>query len=178
MRVDKSFDDFVEAHSARLLRVAYLFTLDRSLAEDMLQTALLRTARRWRSARVSPEAYVRTVLVNLSHDRRRLLNRRPRERLTALDPESIGSADRPTDRVDDRVVVARALAHLPIRQRQVIVLRFFEDLPVTDTAALLGCSEGTVKSYTSRALARLRELLDDQHAASPTTTVEDTHAYR
>ena len=166
MRVDKGFEDFVAAHSSRLLRTAYLLTADRGHAEDLLQTALLRTARHWSRAQVAPVAYVRQVLVNLSRDRLRLLRRRPREAPLPLDPDALGAGvDHRVDGLGQRRVVAQALAQLPARQRQVVVLRFFEDLPVDQTAALLGCSTGTVKSYTSRALARLRELLADEEVS-------------
>lgn len=79
VRVDASFTDFVDARSTALLRTAYLLTGDRGHAEDLLQTALLRAARRWSVARRAPDAYVRKILVNLSHDRRRTQARRPRE---------------------------------------------------------------------------------------------------
>ena len=79
MRADPGFDNFVAAHSTALLRTAYLLTGDRGHAEDLLQTALLRTLRRWPAARDAPAEYVRRVLVNLSRDRIRLLGRRPRE---------------------------------------------------------------------------------------------------
>ena len=77
MNTGQEFDDFVRGRSAALLRTAYALTGDRGHAEDLLQTALLRTARRWTAARDAPEAYVRQVLVNLCRDRVRWLQRRP-----------------------------------------------------------------------------------------------------
>lgn len=165
MRVDRTFDTFVGARSTALLRTAYLLTGDRGHAEDLLQTALLRTARHWSRARDAPEAYARQVLVNLSKDRIRWFLRRPRETSLPADADQVRGADPGFDRVTDRGEVMRALAQLPTRQRQVIVLRFVEDLSVEQTAQLLGFSTGTVKSYTSRALARLRELLAELHEA-------------
>ena len=170
VRVDPSFTEFVEGHSAGLLRTAYLLTGDRGHAEDLLQTALLRTLRRWSHAREAPVAYTRQVLVNLSRDRLRRLRRRPREQPLPDDPESLRGTDgrSAASGVTSRRVVVAALAQLPLRQRQVVVLRFFDDLSVEQTAQLLGFSTGTVKSYTSRALARLRELIpverEAQHA--------------
>jgi RNA polymerase sigma-70 factor (sigma-E family) len=163
VRADPEFDAFVAAHSTALLRSAYLLTGDRGHAEDLLQTALLRALRRWSVARREPLAYVRRVLVNLSKDRTRLLGRRPREAPLPADPASLpgGGTTGHAELLGERYRVADALARLPIRQRQVVVLRFFEDLSVAQTADLLGFSEGTVKSYTSRALARLRDLLTE-----------------
>lgn len=175
MRVDPTFKIFVEGRSTALLRTAYLLTGDRGHAEDLLQTALLRTARHWHRARDAPEAYVRRVLVNLSRDRFRWLFRRPREAPMPPDPDSLRAADAGYEQVAERRVVVRALAALPIRQRQVIVLRFFEDLSVEQTAELLDLTPGTVKSHTSRALARLRELLADYHEIRP---LEVPHAHR
>jgi RNA polymerase sigma-70 factor (sigma-E family) len=171
VRVDSSFEAFVEARSTALLRTAYLLTGDRGHAEDMLQTALLRTARHWARARAAPEAYVRRTLVNLARDRLRTLFRRPHEAPLPPDPELAGAADRALDRVPERRVLVPALAQLPARQRHVLVLRFVEDLTVEQTAELLGCSTGTIKSHTSRALARLRELLDAENL------VEVPHAH-
>ncbi|MEV8517419.1 SigE family RNA polymerase sigma factor [Dactylosporangium sp. NPDC051484] len=165
MKVDSSFDAFVEARFAALLRTAYLLTGDRQHAEDLVQTALLRAMRRWRQVRGAPEAYVRRVLINLSHDRIRSLVRRPREE-PPQDLEALHGGDPGFDGVIERRVVTLALAQLPVRQRQVVVLRFFEDLPIEQTAELLGCSTGTVKSYTSRALSRLRELLAEDDTES------------
>ncbi|MBO0867383.1 MAG: SigE family RNA polymerase sigma factor [Micromonosporaceae bacterium] len=172
VKVDPSFEAFVEARSAGLLRLAYLLTGDRGHAEDMLQTALLRAARHWPKARAAPDAYLRRTLVNLSQDRLRRMFRRPREAPLPPEPESLPAGDPGFERVTDRRVVVAALAQLPIRQRQVVVLRFFEDLSVEQTAGLLDCSTGTVKSYTSRALSRLRQLLA---AEASVTEVPDAH---
>jgi RNA polymerase sigma-70 factor (sigma-E family) len=161
VRVDSSFDDFVEARSTALLRTAYLLTGDRGHAEDLLQSALLRLARHWTRARDAPDAYARRVLVNLSHDRVRTLFRRPREMPLPAEGDVLTGRDPGFDQVADRWVVMRALAGLPPRQRQVIVLRFFEDQSVEQAADLLGVTTGTIKSNTSRALTRLRELLGD-----------------
>jgi RNA polymerase sigma-70 factor (sigma-E family) len=156
VRVDQSFTEFVEQRSTDLLRMAYLLTGDRGDAEDLLQTALLRAAQRWSAARQAPVAYLRQILVNLARDRWRRQARRPREEPLVHDHRA---GDDGPDQVAQRRVVVHALSRLPIRQREVVVLRFFEDLSIEQTAELLGCSIGTVKSYTSRALARLRDEL-------------------
>ncbi|SCG57936.1 RNA polymerase sigma-70 factor, sigma-E family [Micromonospora echinaurantiaca] len=166
MQVDSLFETFVERRSTDLLRTAYLLTGDRGHAEDLLQTALLRTAQHWPRARAAPEAYARRVLVNLSRDRIRRLFRRPRETSMTPGADNLPAADGGYDQLTDRRLIVRALATLPTRQREVIVLRFFEDLSVDQTADLLGFSAGTVKSYTSRALIRLRELLADSTATT------------
>ena len=152
------FDDFVRSASTPLLRLAYLLTGDHGHAEDLVQTALLRTARRWRSARAQPEAYARRVLANLAKDRWRSRSRRPFETESGPEP---GHDDDPNGQVLLRRTLLPAVLRLPARQRAVLVLRYFEDLSVDDTAAVLGCSPGTVKSQTHAALARLRDLLDD-----------------
>jgi RNA polymerase sigma-70 factor (sigma-E family) len=156
-RQARAFDAFVEASSDRLVRTAYLLCGDRGHAEDLVQTALLRTARRWRTARDQPEAYARRVVVNLAKDRWRHLSRRPSE--VALDGLDPGPVRMPTDVVADRDVLLCAARALPAGQRAVLVLRYFDDLSVEDTAAALGCSTGTVKSQTSRALSALRATL-------------------
>lgn len=163
-----SFDEFVASGSARLLRSAYLLTGDRNHSEDLLQVALVRTAARWDVARDSPHAYAHRVLVNLLHDRRRNLSRRASEQpLDTVDERR----DRVFDGADalvDRIVLASAVRRLPPRQREVVVLRFFADLSVVETAAAIGTSEGTVKTHTSRALKSLRGALTDA-ATQPTT---------
>ncbi|MBS2939676.1 SigE family RNA polymerase sigma factor [Nocardioides sp. J2M5] len=155
------FDAFVRRSSDRLLRTAYLMCGDRQHAEDLVQTALLRTARRWSSARAEPEAYARRVVVNLARDRWRSLSRRPDEAPLELDvPVPV------RDGVADRDQLLRAARRLPAGQRAVLVLRYFDDLSVADTAAALGCSTGTVKSQTARALGTLRAALTTEQELS------------
>jgi RNA polymerase sigma-70 factor (sigma-E family) len=150
----QAFETFVHQTSDRLLRTAYLLTGDRGHAEDLVQTTLLRTARRWPTARRDPGAYARKVLVNLARDRWRTLRRRPGEA-----PLEIDVAVPVRDGVAERDRLLRAARTLPAGQRAVLVLRYFDDLSVAETAAALGCSEGTVKSQTARALDRLRSVL-------------------
>jgi RNA polymerase sigma-70 factor (sigma-E family) len=162
VREDPEFETFVRARSAVLLRTAYLLSGDRGHAEDLLQTALLRTVRHWRLARSAPEAYVRRVLVNLCRDSWRRASARPRELPLVLPAaEAIRPVSGPADRVGQRSELIAALARLPSAQRAVIVLRFVEDLSVAQTAQLLGLSDGTVKSYTSRAVTTMRAALTD-----------------
>jgi RNA polymerase sigma-70 factor (sigma-E family) len=151
----RAFERFVAESSDRLVRTAYLLCGDRGHAEDLVQTALLRTARRWGRARHQPEAYARKVVVNLAKDRWRDLARRPSE--TAMDGTEV--AITVTDGVADRDQLLRAARGLPEGQRAVLVLRYFDDLSIEDTARALGCSTGSVKSQTARALSRLRAAL-------------------
>lgn len=152
-----AFEAFVERSSDRLVRTAYLLCGDRGHAEDLTQTALMRTARHWRSARANPDGYARQVLSNLVKDHWRGLSRRPAELPLDVGPTPVATSG--TDGVLDRDVLVRAAAQLPPGQRAVVVLRFFDDLSVEDTAAALGCSPGTVKSQTKRALDSLRAAL-------------------
>ncbi|MGZ4465812.1 MAG: SigE family RNA polymerase sigma factor, partial [Nocardioides sp.] len=140
-----------------LYRTAYLLLGDHAEAEDLVQTALAKTYASWRQVRDLEAApgYARTVLVNTAASwfrKRSWRNERPTEVL----PER-GYAVDPTD----RPAIVTALAGLAPRQRAVVVLRYYEDLSVAQTARALGCSEGTVKSQTSDALATLRRLLGD-----------------
>ena len=150
----QGFDEFVTSHTAALSRVAFLLTGDHHLAEDLLQVALSQVASRWPHVRDgNPHAYVRRCLVNemTSWRRRRRYHERAIESFVdKTDPTDLASS------VVRRIVVGRALDQLTSRQRAVLVLRFFEDLSESDTASIMGCSVGTVKSQTSYALARLR----------------------
>jgi len=153
-----SFEEFVHARSASLMRTALLLTgQNRAEAEDLLQMALERAYRHWPRVSESgePERYVRKILANASADRWRRLARRPEQALTTDDagPSVLDQAGE----VADRDFLVRALAGLPPRQRAVLVLRYFDDLPEAEIAEILGCSLGTVKSHVARALARLRE---------------------
>ncbi|MDT0274823.1 SigE family RNA polymerase sigma factor [Blastococcus goldschmidtiae] len=152
MDSEAGFADFVGQWSPALLRVAFLLTGDRGLAEDLLQTALLKTSRRWSKLADHRAAYpyVRRVLVTTYASWRR--RHRVGEVLTDQLPEHGGAGGEPVP--TGRAVAA--LDALPPRMRAVIVLRFYEDLSEADTAAALGCSVGSVKSQASRGLARLR----------------------
>jgi RNA polymerase sigma-70 factor (sigma-E family) len=168
------FERFAVQASPVLVRSAFLLTGDWGHAEDLLQTTLLRVARRWPEIDRSPEAYAHGVLVNLYRDRHRGLTRRVVEVLQPDLPERPGrdSAEQSVDRAE----MVWAVRGLPYRQREVVVLRFFLDLSVADTARLLGTSEGTVKSHTDRALKGLRELLADQREPSAAVKeVPDAH---
>jgi RNA polymerase sigma-70 factor (sigma-E family) len=154
-----SFEEFVAASSGRLFTMAVLLCgRHRAEAEDLLQGVLERAYRRWAGIcrEGDPERYARRMLVNASVDRWRAM-RRTRDLPVRTRLSDSAVADRAAE-VDDRDLLLRALATLPARQRAVIVLRYLEDLSEAQTAAVLGCTTGTVKSQASRALARLREL--------------------
>jgi RNA polymerase sigma-70 factor (sigma-E family) len=160
-----SFEDFVYARSGSLLRTAFLLTgQNLAEAEDLLQIALERAYRNWPRVCSSgePEWYVRKILANASADRWRRLARRPEHPLPAAE----GGPPVPDHaaKIADRDYVLRALAVLTPGQRAVLVLRYFDDLSEAQIAQLLGCSTGTVKSQTARAMARLRETVGAQGA--------------
>jgi len=169
-----SFEDFVRARSGSLLRTALLLTgQSRAEAEDLLQIALERAYRHWPriSGSGGPERYVRQILARASTDRWRRLARRPEQAMPAADYGPV-APDR-TSEIADRDYLLLALASLPPRQRAVLVLRYFDDLSEAETARMLGCSLGTVKSQAARGLARLRAAADPPPAA-PTVPVGGT----
>ncbi|HVV75326.1 MAG TPA: SigE family RNA polymerase sigma factor [Mycobacteriales bacterium] len=150
-------DGFVASDAPALLRMAIALTGDRSAAEDLLQDVLERMYVAW--PRIDePAAYARRALVNASTNRWRLRGRRPEHAVASL-PE-VAVADR-ADEHGRRDELVRAVATLPSRQRAVVVLRFLADLSEAETAHALGCTVGTVKSQTARALATLRGLFDE-----------------
>jgi RNA polymerase sigma-70 factor (sigma-E family) len=149
----ESFDAFVLARSRKLTRTAYLLTQDHALAEDLVQTALAKAWFSWsRIEGGDPEPYVRRIMVNTYATwwRRRWNGEQPTEEL----PEP--TAPDQTDAAPDRTDLWHALQRLPRRQRAVVVLRYYEDLSEAETAKVLGCSTGTVKSQTAKAFAKLR----------------------
>ena len=164
-RGDDEFVEFVQAQSRRLTHAAYLLTGDRHLAEDAVQTALVRTYAAWaRVRRQDAYAYARSVLVNHLIDRWR----RPlREYSTEQVPERPVTDDL-SERVTGRRWLIQALAVLTPRERAVIVLRHYFDLPEAEVADELDITIGTVKSMNSRALAKLRVHTEqpDDHATS------------
>lgn len=159
----REFDVFAAGAWDPLLRTGYVMTGDARDAEDLVQETLLKLARRWSRVRSmdQPAAYARRVLINLVlHDAGRRSRQRaelwPRDdRADAADE----SAARALREVDDLADFRWAVARLPARQRAVLVLRYWADLPVAEVADILGCSEGTVTSTASRAAGRLAEAL-------------------
>ena len=148
------FREFVVARSPALLRTGRLLTGDEAGAQDLVQAALLKAWRRWdRIERHAAEAYVRRVMISIYLTWRR--RRWHQEDVVGTLPERLTPGD-PFAELDLRDSVAAALAALPPRQRAVVVLRFFDDLSEADTAVVLDCAVGTVKSQTSKALANLR----------------------
>jgi RNA polymerase sigma-70 factor (sigma-E family) len=160
---DTDFEEFVSARGQRLLKVAWLLTGDAHLAEDLLQTVLAKVWPKWRSiAGGNPEAYVRKALVNthLSWWQRRWRGEVPHAHrdLTALAGHRAAGVD-PFASVDLEQSLSDVIRLLPPRQRAVVILRYFEDLSVEETAQVLGCRPGTVRSQASKALAMLRTKL-------------------
>lgn len=159
------FTEFAVGGRERLRRTAYLLCGDWDRASDLVQEALVRVYVAWPRLRHKggAHAYARRALVSVSIDvsRKRSSGERPvpDAALDALTQDQ-------TDLVADREALLDALRQLPDRQRACVVLRFYDDTSVAETALLLGCSEGTVKSQTSRALASLRARL----SADLTTT--------
>ena len=152
-RGDEDFTEFVQASSPGLLRAAYLLTGDRHVAEDAAQTALVRTYAAWsRVRRDDAFAYARRVLVNHVTDRWR---RRLREYATGALPDQPARTD-VAEEVATRQYLIGALASLTARERAVVVMRYFFDLPEATVAGELQITVGTVKSTSARALAKLR----------------------
>jgi RNA polymerase sigma-70 factor (sigma-E family) len=150
------YREYVGSRLDQLRRTAYLLCGDWHTADDLVSTALVKLLRHWRrvSAMDNIDAYVRRMLLRAWLDERR----RPwrREHVQARLPETVA---RPGYDMADRMAVLALLADLPARRRAVLVLRFFCDLSVQETAEALGCTTGTVKSQTARALETLRTRL-------------------
>jgi RNA polymerase sigma-70 factor (sigma-E family) len=157
-QVTGELERFLAERADRLMRTAVLLTGSREAGQDLLQTALERLLRHWRTLDGDPEGYLRRTLYNLAADGFRRQGRLRRKLLLLR-----AGAQEPADAiagVDLRDALVRILLQLPPRQRAVLVLRYWEELTEAETAAALGWPEGTVKSATSRGLRRLRELTD------------------
>jgi RNA polymerase sigma-70 factor (sigma-E family) len=155
VREEDAFTEFVRRRGDALLRTARLLVRDPGEAEDALQTALLRLTRHWPVA--EPEAYVRRTLVNLAKDRgrRRHLVPEPHELVVA----QLAILPDHADSHASQAFLEAALALLPERQRSAVVLRVVEGLTEAETAAVMSCAPGTVKSNLSRGLSKLRDVL-------------------
>lgn len=153
----------------RVRRIAYLMSGDWHRAEDLAQSAFVRLAKSWHSVRnpKTLDAYIRTCVFREAIDESRRPWRRERSVVNLPDQELAGGSV--AEDVTERFAVAAALGKLPPRQRAVLVCRYYEDLDVAQTAAALGCSQGTVKSQTARALDSLRTAMNGSDTI--TTTV-------
>ncbi|WP_104105456.1 SigE family RNA polymerase sigma factor [Nocardioides sp. 616] len=162
MREPPGFREYVEARSPALLRTAWMLTGDQANAEDLLQTALARTWPHWtRVTEGQPDAYVRKVMVRLNADwRARRWNRESPTHDGQPHKRAHRASLDDTVRVDDRLDLLEALMSLPVRQRQAVVLRYYDDLSVDAVADVMDCSAGTVKSQSAKGLSKLRQALE------------------
>jgi RNA polymerase sigma-70 factor (sigma-E family) len=156
---DDSEQEYVEYVTARvpaLRRLAYVLSGDGHRADDLVQQTITTLYLKWHRARAADnlDAYVRTMLVRTFVDERRLAWSRVRLFGETPEPAPVEESG-----AEERQVLRAALRRVPRRQRTVLVLRFFYDLPVEEVVATMGCSAGTVKSQTSRGLTALRSLL-------------------
>jgi RNA polymerase sigma-70 factor (sigma-E family) len=161
---DRAYVEFVREAEVSLRRTAYLVCGDRAQADDVVQDALYKLYLAWpRVRRVgNPFAYARRMVVNAAYDGRR----RPWRREVAIaDVPDRVAADDFTAGHADRDEVLEAMRALGPRQRACVVLRYYEDLSVEQTAEILGCSTGTVKSQASRGLDTLRQAIDRQRTS-------------
>ncbi|WP_034263505.1 SigE family RNA polymerase sigma factor [Actinospica robiniae] len=161
---EQRYCDFVLSRRAGLLREAYLLVGDVHLAEDLVQTVLAKIYVAWHrvSASDAPDAYVRKMLINTNVSRHR--RRRVAEVLTDAPPDAADLASAQSHAPSSAVI--EALMGLSRRQRTAIVLRFWDDLPESAVAELMGCSVGSVRTHTARAMARLRAVPDLRQPAA------------
>lgn len=167
---DDGFEAFVANSTSRLLRTVSLIVWDSSVAEDVVQECLLQVVRRWSRVRrmEHPAAYTRRIATNLAIAAAERLSTERAELAAGIGFEPVDVAARlALEQVDHQHDLDAALGRLAPRQRAVLVLRFFEDLSEAQTAEVLGCSVGTVKSTCSRALDRLRGDLSYEMTIEP-----------
>lgn len=159
------FTAYVRARESKLARLAYLLTGDHDEAEDLLQNSLAKVYRNWHRIQMVelPDAYVRRIMVNENNSRwRRALRRKESAGSHVLEvfeqpaPAGIDKAE--------SIALWDQVQGLPRQQRAAVVLRFYEDMTEAQTAEILGCTVGTVKSHTSRALSALRTTMSEASA--------------
>jgi RNA polymerase sigma factor (sigma-70 family) len=153
---------FSAAHGQALLNYAYLISSERTTAEDLTQTVLLRLSRRGIDDLHDPLPYALRAITNECRDHHRRTSRSSRLQ-AALDAAPAQDHDS-TDAISVRLTLWSALRHLPTRQRAAIVLRYYNDLPDEEIASILGCRPGTVRSLLSRGLEALRSIVQQEEA--------------
>ncbi|MCW2764928.1 MAG: polymerase, sigma-24 subunit, subfamily [Nocardioides sp.] len=156
-----SFDAWVEARVAALLRFAYLVTGSQHAAEDAVQTALTRACEKWARVRrtTDPDAYVRRMVVNAHVSSWRRSGKRE---LTVAEVRPTKTGPDLADAVASGDAVWRVCTGLPRQQRAAVVLRYYEDLEYAEIASILDCTEATARSHVHRALTSLRAELERQ----------------
>jgi RNA polymerase sigma-70 factor (sigma-E family) len=164
---EERFREFARNNATMLRRSAYLLCGDWHLADDLTQAALIKMHRAWPRVKRTdnPVSYARKTLLRCWLDERR----RPWRRAELRDgevPDGLEQNADPAQQMGTREELFMALAQISPRQRAVLVLRFFESLSVAEVAEALGCSEGTVKSQTSRGLAAMKAVIDPETAAT------------
>ena len=157
-RADAQLEKLLTERGSSLLAAAIALAGSRPDGEDLLQAALERVLRKPHDIEGDVEGYLRRILYNLAADGWRRRGTWRQKLLPVLRADASRAEKDPTGAVDLRDALVRMLGQLPPRQRAVVVLRYWEQRSETETAALLGCSEGTVKSAASRGLSHLREL--------------------
>ena len=161
-RDDAEFTEFVRGRSGALLRTAYLILGDHALAQDLVQEALTKVYVAWPriQKREGVDAYARVTVVNTAISWKRRKGWRSERPVDDVpEPAVVGGAE-----PDVRLAIWRTLQELPPRQRATLVLRFYEDLSIRETAQVMGCAEGTVKSQVSQGVERLRAALGSRAA--------------
>lgn len=163
--MDEDFAAFARERQQQLYRTAYLLCGNRDRAQDLVQSTLVALLRSWNRVRDAdnPDGYARTALVRTFLSERRRLRREAEIHTLANDRAAahhhVAAHDSATDL---RLTILQALRQLPPKPRAMVILRYWEDLTIEQTAAALGCSEGNVKSQCSRSLEKLRTLLGEQ----------------
>ncbi len=155
-RARQEFAEFAAARSADLIRLAYVLTGSQHAAEDLLQTALTSAAARWGRIHTAPDSDVRQIMYREQVSRWRRRARRPETSMAQVPDQP---AAMPVTSVEERLILQQALLALPAGKRAVLVLRYLEDLPEAQVAEILGCSVGTVRSQTHKAITQLRSFL-------------------
>ncbi len=170
--LDERFATFVRQRGEHHLRLAVLLTGDWHAAEDLVQASLVKLYQAWPrlDTETDPDAYLRRIVVNTHRSWWRARWRR--EKPAAILPEG-ASGDDIADAHATGALVRQALARLPRQQRAVLVLRYFEDLPEAEVAALLHCSPGSVKTHAYRGLRTLRELLGSDFSPARVNQIPD-----
>jgi RNA polymerase sigma-70 factor (sigma-E family) len=162
--MDEDFASFARDQQQRMYRTAYLLCGNRERAQDLVQSTLVSLLKSWNRVREAqnPDAYAKTTLIRVFLTERRKLRREASIQALALSAQASADVATREASVDLRLTILQALRSLPPKPRAMVILRYWEDLSIEQTAAALGCSEGNVKSQCSRSLEKLRAVLGDQ----------------